>query len=146
MRSPYTELYVHLVWATWDRLPLIAGELRGEVYAALHAQASGLGAGPKAIGGIADHVHMLIHLPTTISVSELVGRLKGATSHMVTHRRSYSGFFKWQGSYGVFTVSKSGVPKVAAYIHNQEEHHNSGRLSAALERTETDAPPLHHFG
>jgi putative transposase len=64
MRSPHLELYVHLVWATWDRLPLITPELEPRLYAALVQQARTLSSVPLAIGGIADHVHLLLQLPS----------------------------------------------------------------------------------
>ena len=85
MRAPWTELYLHLVWSTWRRHPFITPDLQQRLYGSLAHQASELGADVIAIGGMPDHVHMLVRFPTTIAVSDFVRRLKGASSHLVTH-------------------------------------------------------------
>jgi putative transposase len=122
VRSPFTHLYVHLVWATWDRLPLITGEIERTPYAAIRLEADKLRVEVLELGGVEDHVHVLARLPTTVSVAELAKQLKGSTSHLVTHRLIGVETFKWQGGYGAFSVSKSGVPRVAGYIQNQRAH------------------------
>jgi putative transposase len=123
MRAPFTQLYVHLVWATWDRLPLVTPALQPRLYAALAAKCRELGCEPLAIGGIADHVHLLLRLATTVTVATVAKEVKGATSHLMTHEVVPDTFFKWQGAYGAFTVSKGDVPAVRAYIERQAEHH-----------------------
>jgi REP element-mobilizing transposase RayT len=70
-----------------------------------------------------DHVHVLTRFHTTIAVADLVQHLKGSSSHLVTHELQVGKFFKWQGSYGAFTVAKSDVPRVKAYILDQKRHH-----------------------
>jgi len=134
MRHPWTELYVHLVWATWNRHPLITPALQPRIYAVLHRHAHELGAEILALGGMADHVHVLIRFPATITVATLVQRLKGASSHDAAHVTSGEGGFKWQGGYGAFTLSKRAVPIVRAYIANQEAHHRDGTTFRSLER------------
>jgi len=76
-----------------------------------------------AIGGIEDHVHLLARLHTTITIAKLVKEVKGASSHLVTHEITPHDFFKWQGAYGAFTIRKSDVPQIKAYILNQKQHH-----------------------
>jgi putative transposase len=136
MRAPYTQLYVHLVWATWDRWPWLEPELRTAIYAAIQAQANRVGADLAAIGGMPDHVHVVTRFPTTISIADLVRKLKGATSHLVTHEVRPGESFRWQGGYGAFTISKSGLPRVREYVLNQEQHHTAGSLRAELESTQ----------
>ena len=131
MREPFTQLYLHLVWATWDRLPLISPELRPAVYGCIQAECRSLGAELLTIGGIEDHVHVLVRIPTTISVAGLVKQTKGASSHLAAQRLGKT--FKWQGAYGAFTVSRADVPRIRAYILRQEEHHRSGELNPAME-------------
>jgi REP element-mobilizing transposase RayT len=75
------------------------------------------------VGGVEDHVHLLIGLPPTLSVSDLIKNIKGSSSHLVTHEIKPGEFFKWQGSYGAFTVGHDGIDKVANYIRNQAIHH-----------------------
>ena len=134
MRSRFTQLYLHSVWATWDRMPLLAPAIEQTVYAAILAKCHQLDCEPLAIGGMADHVHLLVRFPTTLAVADLVKEVKGATSHLVTHETSGEPF-KWQGSYGAFTVSKESAPKVRAYIEGQKQHHRSGGIVEEWERT-----------
>jgi putative transposase len=134
MRSRFTQLYLHSVWATWDRMPLLVPAIEQTVYAAILAKCRQLDCEPLAIGGMADHVHLLVRFPPTLAVADLVKEVKGATSHLVTHQDPEE-FFKWQGSYGAFTVSKESVPQVRAYIEGQKQHHGSGTILEEWERT-----------
>jgi len=138
MRSPYTQLYLHIVWATWDRLPLITEQVKPRLYAAIAAKCHELKCVPLAIGGIADHVHLLVRLHTTVAVATLAKEVKGASSHLVTHEIAPDQFFKWQGSYGAFTLRKSEAPNVQAYIERQAEHHAAVDLWEEWEQTATE--------
>src|SRR5438552_9082654 len=82
LRAPYTELYLHCVWATWDRLPLITPDIEEQIYASIAAKCNDLNCYVLAIGGVTDHVHLLVRFPTTLSVSTLAGEAKGASSHL----------------------------------------------------------------
>jgi putative transposase len=86
-----------------------------------------------ALGGIEDHVHLLVRIPTTLSVAQLVKQVKGATSHLVTHGMGGCGTFKWQGGYGAFTVSKRNVPLVREYVLQQERHHSESTVARGCE-------------
>jgi REP element-mobilizing transposase RayT len=79
MRSNCTQLYLHCVWATWDRLPLITSDIQQIVYAAIVQQSKNLGCTVIAVGGIADHVHLLVGFPPTLTVSELLKQVKGSS-------------------------------------------------------------------
>ena len=123
MRSNFTQMYLHCVWATWDRLPLITPNIQKVVYAAIIKQCEQLKCTVIAIGGIEDHVHLLTGFPSSLTVSNLIKKIKGSSSHLITHEIKPDEFFKWQGSYGAFTVSHEMLDKVANYIRNQEIHH-----------------------
>jgi REP element-mobilizing transposase RayT len=138
MREPYTQLYLHLVWATWDRLPLISEDIKPRIYAAIAEKCRELKCVPLAIGGISDHVHLLVRFYTTIAVADLVKEVKGSSSHLVTHEITPDVFFKWQGAYGAFTIRKSEVSKVMAYIQNQEQHHAKNQLQPEFEQVVED--------
>ncbi len=86
-----------------------------------------------AIGGVEGHVHVLVRIPTTVSVAGLVKQIKGSSSHLVTHRLGGRETFKWQGGYGAFTVSKENVPAVRRYVLRQKEHHRAGEMDPAQE-------------
>jgi putative transposase len=134
MREPYTQLYLHLVWATWDRLPLISEDIKPRIYAAIADIYRELKCLPLAIGGISDHVHLLVRLYTTVAVADLAKEVKGSSSHLVMHEITPGVFFKWQGAYGAFTIRKSEVSTVTAYMHNQEQHHADNKLQPEFEQ------------
>ncbi len=133
MRSPFTQLYVHLVWATWDRNPWITPAAEPALYAAITAKCIELKCKVIAIGGIEDHVHVLVRMPATLAVCDLVHDIKGSSSHMMTHAVMPNGVFKWQGAYGAFSISKTTVDRVVEYIRRQKEHHANRRLIDELE-------------
>jgi REP element-mobilizing transposase RayT len=134
MRGPYTQLLAHLVWATWDRLPLIDSGLEGRLYAALSSEARGLQCAPIAIGGMADHVHVLVRVHPTVAVARLVQQLKGASAHLINHEIDRVAGFRWQGAYGAFSVSAAVAPEVERYIAQQKQHHAEGSLNLEWER------------
>jgi len=142
MPSAYTQLYIHIVWATWDRLPILRGDVRDTAYACIRSECKELGVRVIALGGTDDHVHLLGSLPTTVCIADLVKQIKGSSSHLVNHRVPGGGNFKWQGSYAAFTVSKSLGPVVRKYILNQEQHHAAGTTDkdAEVAWVERDMP------
>lgn len=131
MPGTHSQLYVHLVWATWDRLPLITPELELLLYREMHSTAHRIGAEIRAIGGLEDHVHVLVQIPSTLPVATLVKRLKGSSSHLAGRT---GGPFKWQGAYGAFSVSRWDLSRIERYIRKQKEHHGVGSVSNHLER------------
>ena len=139
MREPFTQLYVHLVWATWDRAPILTSELLEVVDRSIRHECVQLGAEVIAFGGVADHVHLLARMPARLSVSEPVKQVKGATSHLITQRLKLP--FKWQGGYGAFSVSKRSVPAARDYVLNQEQHHGYGTIIPSAELPPAEAAP-----
>ena len=77
VRQAYTQLYVHLVWATWNRMPLVTEQFRQAIYGWIQDQGRKHRCEVLAIGGIEDHVHLLIRFPTTARISEVVQHMKG---------------------------------------------------------------------
>ncbi|QSJ17851.1 IS200/IS605 family transposase [Nostoc sp. UHCC 0702] len=135
MRSNFTQLYLHYVWGTWDRLPLITPDIQKLVYAAIIQECQQLKCTVISIGGVEDHVHLLTSFPPTLSISDLIKQIKGSSSHFITHEVKPSEFFKWQGSYGAFTVSHDAIDNVAHYIRNQAIHHSQKSIITAWEPT-----------
>lgn len=78
-----------------------------------------------AIGGAADHVHILLSLPATLSVAKAVQLLKGNSSKWIRETFPKMRSFAWQEGYGAFSVGISGVDPTVAYIHNQTERHRT---------------------
>ncbi|MHB1132160.1 MAG: IS200/IS605 family transposase [Chloroflexota bacterium] len=138
MRSTHTELFVHLVWATWDRLPLISAAVEPRLYAAIAEKCHDMRCAPLAIGGVADHIHVLVRLHPTIPVATLAKELKGSSSHLLTHEVAPDAFFKWQGAYSACTLRTENVPAVQRYIACQKEHHRQGDVQNEWEAQDGD--------
>jgi putative transposase len=134
LRRPYTQLFCHLVWATWDRMPMISEALEPRLYGAMCAKIRELGCSPIIIGGVEDHVHCLVRFTPTIAIATLVQQTKGASSHLMTHEVTGSADFKWQGGYGAFSLALDDVPRVRTYIERQKQHHAQNDLRPELER------------
>ncbi|HSU13759.1 IS200/IS605 family transposase [Longimicrobium sp.] len=133
MSDAWTQLYLHLVWTTWKRAPLLVEPLRSEVYHLIQADCTRLRADVLAIGGIEDHVHLLVRVPPTLAPAMLVKQVKGSSAHAMNHAHGFYRTFRWQSGYGAFSVSKRHVPIITEYILNQEEHHREQRLWPLLE-------------
>ena len=140
--ASYTQLYLHCVWATWDRLPLIIPEIETPLYSVIAEKCREFNCTPMAIGGIDDHIQVLMRLSPRIAVARLIGEIKGASSHAVTHAIRPAHFFKWQRSYGAFTINPRSISQIYAYILAQKTHHAHSTLINALEYcTDPDDTP-----
>jgi len=131
-----THIYIHFVWATWNRLPLITEKIENPVFACISAKCKELRCQLLEINGTRDHVHALARLHATVSVAQLAKEMKGASSHLITHEVAGRGSFKWQGSYGAFSVSLGDVAGIRAYVRAQKEHHARNEVVADWERCE----------
>jgi REP element-mobilizing transposase RayT len=80
-----------------------------------------------------DHVHLLARVPTSLSTADLVKQVKGSSSHLVNPAHGRQATFRWQGGYGVFSVSRQHVSRIRRYVLNQEEHHRAGQIAPYLE-------------
>ena len=134
MSHTYHRSFTHFVWSTWDREPLLEGEIESHAYALLRAQCTRMKVTLYALGGIADHVHLLVALPPTICVADFVETVKGVSSKALNDAHgSLTWAFRWQGRYGDHSVSTSHVPRVRGYIENQKQHHAEGSLWPSCE-------------
>ena len=119
----YTNLLYHIVYATKERAPLIPSNLQSRLHEYLGGIVRGLDCVPIEINGMAEHVHLLVKIRPTISVSDFLSKLKSLSSGWA--RRQTKGRFAWQAKYGAFTVSESQVKRVRQYIRDQEKHHRN---------------------
>jgi REP element-mobilizing transposase RayT len=125
MAGTYTKLIYHIVFSTKDREPLITPRMREDLYAYLGGIIRGQDGFIQAIGGMADHIHLVVGLKPDVSVSEIVRLVKANSSKWVNEqaRASGGGRFAWQSGYGAFSVSVSQLKAVCEYVQKQEEHH-----------------------
>ncbi|MGA9406595.1 MAG: IS200/IS605 family transposase [Bacteroidota bacterium] len=123
MSQTYYKLWIHLIWSTKDRQPIMQKEFRWKIFNHINQKAKEEGYHLDAINGAADHVHCLMSIRPKYSISEIVNKLKGESSHWINHEGIIPTRFVWQGGFAAFSVSESQLGKVRAYIHNQERHH-----------------------
>jgi putative transposase len=128
--AAYTKLYLHLVWSTLGRAPLLIEEVERTVYRVILAKSKELDCGVMALGGYYDHVHVLLKFPTKHSIALMVRALKGASSYVMGEH------LRWQGGYGAFTLRESEVAVVQNYIQRQKEHHSRNDLVHEWETSE----------
>jgi len=129
MSHAYSRNYVHLVFGTKGRRPWIPAPLQENLWRYLAGIARQYGIETAAVGGRADHVHLLLCLPPKISVATVVRALKANSSKWMNEQGH---LFAWQQGYGSFSVSVSKVNDVAAYIRGQNEHHRRLDFRAEL--------------
>jgi putative transposase len=138
MPSTYTNLLYHIVFSTKNRIPLIADDLREELYKYIGGIIRAEGGAQIEIGGTKDHVHILAKFKPAISISEMLNKIKANSSKWANDHKMEYHKFGWQEGYAAFSVSKSQAPAIAQYIRNQEEHHRKQtfqeELVALLER------------
>jgi putative transposase len=122
MASTYLSLHYHLVFATKNREHAIAPEWRSRLHEYLGGTVAGLDGFPQGVGGVGDHVHLLVGLKATHCLADFLRELKKASSAWV-HKKIGLQTFAWQEGYAAFTVSSPARPGVQQYIALQEEHH-----------------------
>ena len=145
MRRNKLALFVHFVWATWDRLPLIDPALERRLYRILADQAQDQGGKVLALKGMPDHVHLVVKMQATVTIADFVKQIKGASSRFVNDVVRPEVVFKWQGNYGAFTVSRWDLERIIGYVEGQKEHHRVGELfpewEECFEEDAADDPP-----
>jgi putative transposase len=125
MPQSYTCLHYHLVFSTKDRAPQITADIRPRLWEYMGGTVRGLRGIPIQIGGVEDHVHLLVTLRQDVALADFLRQLKAASSRWIHDTFPHAGAFAWQSGYGAFTVSHSAVDAVKAYILKQEEHHKT---------------------
>ena len=127
------EIFLHLVWRTWNREPILAERFLDRIFSLIRMKADELGCELLAVGAVEDHIHILVSVSPKTTIPELVKHLKGTTSHLINHELNPETPFKWQGGYGAFSVSKANLAKTKAYVENQKQHHADGTVVAYYE-------------
>jgi REP element-mobilizing transposase RayT len=123
MANTFTSLHYHVIFSTKNREPWIRPEIETRVWSYLGGIARENDLKAILIGGIENHVHLLLGIPPTVAVSKAVQLIKGGSSAWLKDALPGARGFGWQDGYGAFTVSKSLVPEVENYIRHQREHH-----------------------
>jgi REP element-mobilizing transposase RayT len=123
MPQSLSKVYLHAIFSTKNREPVLADAWREELFCVHGGAASNLGCQSLAVGGVADHAHMLFQLGRTITIADAIGKIKSTSSLWIGQTYPSSSIFHWQAGYAVFSVSRSNVEPTRAYIRDQPEHH-----------------------
>jgi putative transposase len=123
MAQSFARIYVHLVFSTRYRLPLIDDDVRLPLHEFIRGALHTRGDYPEAINSVEDHIHILMQLGRTSAISKTVEDIKTSSSKWIkTYGPQYENFH-WQKGYSVFAVCKDRLPVVRRYIANQRAHH-----------------------
>lgn len=123
MANTYTQIFIHYVFAVKYRGCFIAPSWQQELYAYIIGVIENRRHKVYAIGGMRDHIHILVSMSPTQSISDLVQETKRASSLWIKERHLIDGNFAWQEGFGAFSYGKSQINNVVHYIQTQKEHH-----------------------
>lgn len=123
MANTYSSLFYHFVFSTKNRNNWIKQDIETRVWEFLGGIARKHGVTTLQVGGIEDHIHLLIMSKPKFSPSKIAQFVKGESSRWIHEEFAGMHLFSWQDGYSVFSVSRSGVPKVIDYIKNQRQKH-----------------------
>jgi len=119
----YVSSYYHCVFSTKERRPMIAPALRERLWPYLGGIARENQMKAIEVGGMPDHIHVLLSLPSTLPIAKALQLIKGGSSKWVHDTFPEHQLFRWQVKYGAFGVSVSLLERTIRYIKNQEIHH-----------------------
>jgi putative transposase len=119
----YVCAYFHCAFSTKERRPFITPDLRERLWPFLGGIARRNKMKAIEVGGVEDHVHILLSLPSTMAISKAMQLIKGGSSKWIHETFSDQREFAWQEEYGAFSVSVSQLDKTIEYIRGQPEHH-----------------------
>ena|SRR5690242_11310523 len=147
MSHTYAQNVVHVVFSTKDRYKAINGEFRPKLWAYVRGICRKLDIYVHSIGGMEDHIHLLIQVPPVLTLSKAVATIKANSSRWASAQGHK---FAWQKGYGAFSVSASIIPVVVRYIQNQEAHHKKmnfeAEFVALLKKHGVDFDPKYVLG
>ena len=121
MAQSLSKVYIHCVFSTKNGDHLITDAIRNDLHAYIIGTLSNIGSFVNEIYANSDHIHILCTLPRTITIAELISKIKTSSSKWIKKQGIIN--FSWHGGYGTFSVSSSKVRVVERYIQNQSQHH-----------------------
>ena len=138
-RNVYSEIHLHLTWHTKNSSRVLVGDVEQHLHRYLRRRAlKSEGVIVHAVGGVADHVHIAVTVPPTITISNWIGEVKGASAHYINHEIGNRKILEWQTGYGVVSFGTKDLEWVVQYIRDQEAHHSEGSIHDRLERIERE--------
>ena len=132
MGSTFYSLHYHVVFSTKERRPFIQPAWQSRLHEYLGGTIRGLGGVPEIIGGVKDHVHLLLSLKTTNAPADVIRERNKASSLWTAENHEPS--FGWQEGYAIFSTSSTHCPLLRRYIADQEKHHRKASFADELKR------------
>jgi putative transposase len=135
----YSEINLHITWHTKNSLPLLTPTVEPLAHRYIKQRLiNEKGVFIHEIGGIETHIHLVVSIPPTISISEWIGQLKGASAHEINQQLADRGKpLQWQTGYGVVSFGTGDLDWVKDYVRKQRQHHAEGKTHARLEAITT---------
>ena len=133
MPHSYNQIWIHAIWSTKVRLPLIHKSVEKTIHQYLSDQLRELGCPVRIVNGMPDHIHALFLLSPQKSIADVIKQIKGSSSHYINANNLIDHKFAWQTGYAAYSVSESVVDKVFQYIKNQKEHHQQNTFQQEYE-------------
>lgn len=122
---PFIRIWIHVIWATKNREPLLTDEIRQQVFQHIKGNAIQKGIFIDCLNGSYDHLHCLLSLGPEQTIAKVVQLLKGESTFWINKNKLTEATFEWQDEYFAISVSEGMLPKVRAYIQNQEQCHQN---------------------
>jgi putative transposase len=126
MSQSLSNILIHIVFSTKERRPFIQPAIEQDLHHYITGICEAHDCPVYQIGGMEDHIHILISLSRTISLSKLIGEIKANSSKWIKGKGLNYQYFAWQSGYGVFSIGQSGFQPTVHYIAQQKEHHKKG--------------------
>jgi putative transposase len=123
MAHSLCKVFVHFVWTTKGRQPILSPAVRLKLHEHLLVEARKHSIEIEALNVQPEHMHLLVKLSRSQTIEDVVKQLKGESSHWINHDDMIAGKFSWQTGYGAFSVSYTHRNNVIAYIDGQADHH-----------------------
>jgi putative transposase len=123
MPHSFVKCWIHALWATKERKPLIKPKIEILVHNKIEQELKESNCFVKIVNGMPDHVHGLFTLNPEKSLSDIIKQIKGSSSHWINHQNFIPLKFAWQSGDAAYSVSESQLEKVYNYIKNQKTHH-----------------------
>jgi putative transposase len=147
-RNYYSEINLHITWHTIGSRALLVPTIEAETHRFLRQRMIETpGVFVHEIGGTETHIHIAMTIPPTLTISDYIGQLKGASSHHINHTNpTRDKLLEWQSGYGVVSFGTRNLNWVRNYVRNQKAHHAKGRIVDRLERINALESDAHSQG
>lgn len=123
MAQSLSQILIHIIFSTKNHEPLISESYESQLQAYIAGICNDLDCQALIVGGTSDHIHILCELSRTLTVADLAKKIKTRSTKWMKSQSGDFRNFSWQSGYGVFSIGKSGAPKLKQYIKDQRDHH-----------------------